>query len=42
MLQTSRRKRIHIGPEDHGRRISLDDFDRAIAREGYLYELGKA
>ncbi len=41
MLQTSRRKRIVIGPEDHGRRMSLDDFDRAIAREGYLYELGK-
>src|SRR5687768_9016584 len=41
MLQTARRKKIVIGPEDHGRRMSLDDFDRAIAREGYLYELGK-
>jgi hypothetical protein len=40
MLQTSRRKKIHIGPEDHGRRMSLDDFDRAVARDGYLYELG--
>ena len=41
MLQTARRKKIIIGPEDHGRRMSLDDFDRAIARPGYLYELGK-
>jgi Uma2 family endonuclease len=41
MLQTPRRKRIVIGPEDDGRRMSLDDFDRSIARAGYLYELGK-
>lgn len=41
MLQATRRKRIRIGPEDHGRRMSLDDFDRAIAREGRMYELGK-
>lgn len=41
MLQSARRKQIRIGPEDHGRRMSLDDFDRAIAREGIRYELGK-
>jgi Uma2 family endonuclease len=41
MLQTARRRKIHIGPEDHGRRMSLDDFDRAIGREGYIYELGR-
>jgi Uma2 family endonuclease len=41
MLQTPRRKRIVIGPEDDGRRMSLDDFDSAIAREGHQYELGK-
>jgi Uma2 family endonuclease len=41
MLQTARRKKIYIGPEDHGRRMSLDDFDHAVGREGYLYELGK-
>jgi len=39
MLKTSR-KQIRIGPEDNGRRMSLDDFDRANAQEGYLYELG--
>jgi Uma2 family endonuclease len=41
MLTTARRKKIHIGPQDNGRRMSLDDFDHAIVREGYLYELGK-
>jgi Uma2 family endonuclease len=30
-----------IGPQDHGRRMSLDEFDQAEAREGYLYELGR-
>lgn len=32
---------VRVGPEDHGRRMSLDKFDRAIGREGYLYELSK-
>jgi Uma2 family endonuclease len=41
MLTTARRKKIHIGPEDNGRRMSLDDFDRTEVKEGYLYELGK-
>jgi len=41
MLQSARRKQIRIGPADHGRRMSLDDFDRAIAAEGWNYELGK-
>lgn len=31
----------HVGPADHGRRMSLDGFDRATGVEGYLYELGK-
>jgi hypothetical protein len=35
------RKPVAVGPEDHGRRMSLDRFDRAIAREGYRYELNK-
>lgn len=30
-----------IGPADHGRRMSLDDFDTAIGREGKLYELSR-
>jgi Uma2 family endonuclease len=40
MLKT-RRKVIRIGPEDNGRRMSLDEFDHAIVKEGYIYELGK-
>jgi Uma2 family endonuclease len=34
-------KVVVVGPEDHGRRMSLDQFDRAEGREGYLYELSK-
>jgi Uma2 family endonuclease len=30
-----------IGPSDHGRRMSLDEFDLAEGREGYLYELSR-
>jgi Uma2 family endonuclease len=30
-----------IGPADHGRRMSLDEFDTAIGREGKLYELSR-
>jgi Uma2 family endonuclease len=30
-----------IGPADHGRRMSLDEFDKAEAQEGYLYELSR-
>jgi Uma2 family endonuclease len=30
-----------IGPTDHGRRMSLDEFDLADGREGYVYELGR-
>src|SRR5262249_10227848 len=32
---------IKIGPQDHGRRMSLDDFDLAEVQEGYLYELSR-
>lgn len=32
---------VVVGPEDHGRRMSLAEFDKAEAREGYLYELGR-
>jgi Uma2 family endonuclease len=41
MIKTLRRKKIHVGPEDNGRRMTLDEFDRAIGREGYIYELNK-
>lgn len=30
-----------LGPEDHGRRMSLAEFARAEGRGGYLYELAK-
>lgn len=32
---------IKIGPADHGRRMSLDDFDKAEAVDGYNYELSR-
>lgn len=32
---------IKIGPSDVGRAMSLDDFDRAEAEDGYLYELSR-
>jgi Uma2 family endonuclease len=41
MIRTLRKPVVRVGPEDDGRRMSLDDFDRAIGREGYLYELSK-
>ena len=34
-------KRVEIGPEDAGRAMSLEEFDRAMGREGYRYELNK-
>jgi len=30
-----------IGPQDNGRRMSLDEFEFAEGREGYLYELSR-
>jgi Uma2 family endonuclease len=41
LTKPRRRREILIGPRDHGRRMSLDDFDEAVAQEGYLYELSK-
>jgi Uma2 family endonuclease len=32
---------IKIGPADHGRRMSLAEFEHAEVQEGYLYELGR-
>ena len=36
-----RRTPVRIGPADHGRRMSLDDFANAIGQEGHTYELNK-
>ncbi|HYE19644.1 MAG TPA: Uma2 family endonuclease [Tepidisphaeraceae bacterium] len=33
------RTQTSIGPEDHGRRMSLAEFDHAEVKEGHLYEL---
>jgi len=32
---------IKIGPADHGRKMSLEEFDHAEVQEGYLYELSR-
>jgi hypothetical protein len=32
---------IKVGPADHGRPMSLADFDHAEVHEGYRYELGR-
>ena len=37
----SRKRAIHVGPADHGRAMSLDDFEGAVVQEGYFYELNK-
>ena len=37
MTQTA----VRIGPTDHGRRMTLDDFDEAEVAEGCLVELGR-
>lgn len=29
-----------LGPHDHGRRLSLDEFDGAVGTPGSTYELG--
>jgi hypothetical protein len=30
-----------IGPADHGRRMSLEEFEHAEGQEGHLYELSR-
>jgi len=32
---------IRIGPADHGRSMSLEEFDHAEEQEGYVYELSR-
>lgn len=32
---------IQISPEDHGRPMSLDDFEYAVGKEGYICELSR-
>src|SRR4051794_35154424 len=41
LRQPRKRAAARIGPEDNGRAMSLDRFDCAIGREGYLYELNQ-
>lgn len=40
-IPTAIAPKIVIGPADHGRRMTLDDFDTATGREGKLYELSR-
>jgi Uma2 family endonuclease len=40
-LTSPRRRLRQIGPADHGRRMSLADFDIVDGQEGYRYELNK-
>src|SRR5690348_11779202 len=40
MTRTTTRT-IVIGPADHGRRMSLEEFNHAEGQEGYLYELSR-
>lgn len=35
------RTKIQVGPEDHGRRMSLEDFAEAEGKPGHLYELAR-
>jgi len=35
------RAAISLGPNDHGRRMSLEEFEWADGQEGHLYELGR-
>lgn len=32
---------VRVGPQDHGRHMSLDEFDKAEGQEGHLYELSR-
>lgn len=41
LRQPRKRATTRIGPGDNGRAMSLDQFDGAIGREGYLYELNQ-
>lgn len=36
-----RSRKILVGPEDNGRRMTLKDFDKAKVKPGYLYELSR-
>ena len=40
-MLNGRSRRTVIGPDDQGRRMTLERFDRATGREGYVYELNK-
>src|SRR2546423_7403987 len=40
-FMSSLKTAILIGPEDDGRRMSLEEFDTAEGREGHLYELSR-
>src|SRR5437588_9917448 len=41
MSHSTRKTAITVGPQDNGRRMSLEDFHVAQAQEGYNYELSR-
>ena len=41
MATATRRKRITVGPADHGRKMAYADFIKADFKEGWLYELAR-
>jgi hypothetical protein len=32
---------VKVGPSDHGKRMTLEDFDKAESQDGFLYELAQ-
>src|SRR5436189_6024300 len=41
MLATKRKSRTKIGPNDHGRKLSLKAFEFVRTEDGYHYELSR-
>lgn len=40
-MLTATRRKIKIGPQDHGRKMSLKNFEFAETLDGYIYELSR-
>ncbi|MBY0522471.1 MAG: Uma2 family endonuclease [Gemmataceae bacterium] len=40
-MRDSIRTAIKIGPEDHGRPMTLEDFEYAVGQPGHIYELSR-
>src|SRR5690242_17286179 len=40
-MLTLRKRKTKVGPRDHGRKMSLKDFEFIETEEGYTYELSR-